>query len=160
MNEVILLSGSNLGHIDSNLKFAFGKLQDIGTIIKFSKVYSSQAWGFDSDNDFLNQCIKMETALKPVELLKALKEIEVKAGRVKNASGYEDRILDIDILFYEDKVIQEPGLEIPHPRLHLRAFTLYPLAEIAPDLIHPVFKLSIVELIKVCKDKNIPVALN
>jgi 2-amino-4-hydroxy-6-hydroxymethyldihydropteridine diphosphokinase len=150
---VYLLVGSNLGNRKSYLDIARQCLCEyVGTLLLESSVYESEAWGFVSDNAFLNQVLLYETELSPNELLRTIKEIEAKNGRIHSKNGYSSRYLDIDILFYDSLTINSPDLTIPHLMLHKRRFTLLPLAEIAPDLIHPVFNLSIKQLLEKCED--------
>jgi 2-amino-4-hydroxy-6-hydroxymethyldihydropteridine diphosphokinase len=160
MDRVFLQSGSNLGDRKGYLEFAIRELRNNSTISRVSSIYESDAWGFKSKSAFLNQCIEINTHLKPLELLNFIKETELKAGRKTESENYKDRELDIDILFYGDEIILTKNLEIPHPRLHLRAFTLKPMAEIAPEFIHPVFKESIEELFRKCPDKSNPVIIS
>lgn len=125
-------------------------------IEKASGLYQTEAWGMEDVNDFLNQALMVKTSLEPEELLKVTEEIEQEAGREKtnrDNKGYESRKLDIDILLFDDRVIQKHGLTIPHPRMHLRNFTLLPLAEIAPDWTHPVLNKKVEELMDKTPDK-------
>ena len=96
-----------------------------------------------------NQVVVIETKLTPVEVLKFTKSIELELGRIRKAARYTSRLIDIDLLFYDDLVFHEPDLELPHPRMIDRRFVLEPLAEVAADFIHPVFKQSIVGLLVV-----------
>ena len=102
---------------------------------------------------FLNQVLIIDTLLSPLEILEQIHNIENKLGRKRQSNGYESRIIDIDILFYEDLIISEEDLEIPHPRLHLRKFTLKPLAEIDGGFMHPVLKQDIDTISEKCTDK-------
>ncbi len=150
INTVYILLGSNLENKEQNLINAIKLLQkNVGEIIKSSTFYYSEPWGFKSDNEFVNQAIKIKTQLNPKDLLKQTKLIENKLGRKNksNNSIYFDRIIDIDILFYNDLILETLDLTIPHPLLHKRLFTLNPLNEIAVDFIHPVFKESISKLL-------------
>jgi 2-amino-4-hydroxy-6-hydroxymethyldihydropteridine diphosphokinase len=113
-----------------------------------SVFFISEPWGFESDNRFLNACVAAETTIAPRECLRLIKGIERSLGRPDKAPGsYKDRVIDLDILFYDDLVLDEPELVVPHPLLHQRGFVLEPLAEIAPDLLHPVLHKSIGELL-------------
>jgi 2-amino-4-hydroxy-6-hydroxymethyldihydropteridine diphosphokinase len=155
MNTVFLLLGSNL--LDRLLMLT--KAQEhirilIGEISSTSKIYESAPWGFESKKSFLNQVLIIETALGPIEVLEQIKIIEKEMGRVKTSINYESRTIDIDILFYNNKIIALPELIIPHPQLHKRRFTLVPLAEIAPEFIHPVFKKPIKDLLINCNDDS------
>lgn len=155
MKSVFLQTGSNKGDRQRHLDYAIHQLKHISVISESSSVYQSEPWGYDSSFPFLNQCLKVKTDLSPLKLLDFIIVTEINTGR-KNSNSYQDRELDIDILFYEDLIINEERLIIPHPRLHLRAFTLKPLLEIAPDFIHPVFQKTIDELFKECPDKSNP----
>jgi 2-amino-4-hydroxy-6-hydroxymethyldihydropteridine diphosphokinase len=117
-----------------------------------SSIYETAAWGKNDQPAFLNQVLEIETALSPPQLLKTILAIEENIGRVRQEK-YGPRIIDIDILLFNDEVLHLPMLKIPHPQLQNRRFVLVPLAEIAPDLIHPVFKKTIAELLAICPDK-------
>ncbi len=124
-----------------------------GSLYKWSSVYESEAWGFEADRKFLNQILCIETYLAPVELLECVLEIETKLGRIRNRNGqFESRRMDIDILYFDNEIIDTPRLVVPHPRLHMRRFTLMPLAEIAPDFVHPVLKKTNIELLAALDD--------
>jgi len=157
MSIAYLLSGSNQGDRIKNLQSAITYINKLaGEIIKCSSIFESPAWGFDHPSPFLNQAIKLKTVLEPEALLQTLLSIEASCGRLRNDSDkYEARTLDIDILFYDDMVIDSEGLKIPHPRGHLRRFALLPLSEIAAGLIHPLMKKNIQELLDVCQDESI-----
>jgi 2-amino-4-hydroxy-6-hydroxymethyldihydropteridine diphosphokinase len=148
MARIYLGLGSNLGDKDANLHKAIEQIKEqIGPIAARSVFFVSEPWGFDSGNTFLNACAAANTAFNPTECLRRLKGIEKALGRPERVLGtYKDRVIDLDILFYEDLVLENSNLIIPHPLLHLRNFVLTPLAEIAPELIHPVFKKTIQEL--------------
>jgi 2-amino-4-hydroxy-6-hydroxymethyldihydropteridine diphosphokinase len=122
---------------------------------KQSSIYQTAPWGFESDNDFYNMVLSVNTALSANELLDLCKKIEAKAGRKSKASkGYESRPLDIDILFYDAIEISSPKLTVPHPKISQRKFVLAPLNEIAPDWMHPVMKKTIKELAEICSDNS------
>jgi 2-amino-4-hydroxy-6-hydroxymethyldihydropteridine diphosphokinase len=156
-HSVYILFGGNLGDVRSNFQTALSHMKKSGfQIMLQSGIYSSAPWGFDSDHDFLNMCVWAKTNLGPLNLLAYLKALEIEAGREpSSAVGYASRCLDLDILFYDDMFFKNEHLEIPHPRLHLRKFTLVPLAEIAPDLMHPVFNKSVTELLNECSDESV-----
>ncbi|MDR1340802.1 MAG: 2-amino-4-hydroxy-6-hydroxymethyldihydropteridine diphosphokinase [Prevotellaceae bacterium] len=150
---VYLLAGSNLGDRKSYLDTARQSLCELaGELLMESSVYESEPWGFVSENAFLNQVLLYETELTPDELLQTIKAVETKNGRIHAKNGYSSRTLDIDILFYGNLILASADLTLPHPVLHKRRFTLLPLAEIAPDLLHPVFKLNIKQLLERCED--------
>ena len=118
-----------------------------GDVLALSGFYETEPWGFSSENTFLNAALRLETELKPEELLQVTEQVEADMGRKEKSHGeYHDRIIDIDILLYDGLVIDTPRLVIPHPRMHERRFVLEPLGEIAPDVVHPVMKKSIADL--------------
>ncbi|MCQ2217366.1 MAG: 2-amino-4-hydroxy-6-hydroxymethyldihydropteridine diphosphokinase [Paludibacteraceae bacterium] len=120
----------------------------MGNLVNLSSLYETEPWGFSSPNKFLNAAICIETEHSPEKCLAMAKAIEREMGRMKHeGAGYEDRPIDIDILFYDDLVMNSETLTIPHPLIQNRDFVLRPLAEIAPDLTHPVFGKSIEELL-------------
>jgi len=137
--------GSNLGDREAYLRQAINEIEkQIGPVLAQSVFFVSEPWGFDSSNRFLNACLAANTALNPIDCLRCLKRIEKALGRPERVSGeHKDRVIDLDILFYDDLVLKVALLTIPHPLLHLRRFVLEPLTEIAPDLIHPVFGKTI-----------------
>ncbi len=137
LHTAYLCLGSNLGDRLSNLQQAMQLLAPKVAIRKASSVYETLPWGFREQPAFLNQLIKVETALSPYDLLTNIKNIENKIGRLPSFR-YGPRSIDIDIVFYDDIVLDSPDLQIPHPSLQERAFVLAPLVEIAPDHIHPV----------------------
>jgi 2-amino-4-hydroxy-6-hydroxymethyldihydropteridine diphosphokinase len=155
MNVVFLALGTNLGNRSRNLTDALSGIKEqIGRVLKMSSVYETEPWGFTSDSQFLNIVIKVETRLNPVAVLEAILRIELFLGRVRSENQYSSRIIDIDILFYEDEVIDTVDLKVPHPKLQERKFVLVPLCEIEPDLEHPVLKMRISSLIELCKDRS------
>lgn len=156
MNTVFLLTGGNLGNRFFNLKQAKKLLQKTcGSIVKESSIYKTAAWGFTEQPDFYNQALQLQTNFLPEPLMQALLSVEKNMGR-ERAIKMGPRIIDIDILLMDDCVINTAIVKIPHPLLHERRFALTPLAEIAPDIIHPVFNKSIKQLLAECKD-NLPV---
>lgn len=154
--QVYLLLGGNIGNVIEHFQKSIDALTTIGIIIKKSSVVQSKAWGFESSDLFYNQVILIETDLTPEEVLAFNQSIEKKLGRMRDHTGiYSSRTIDIDILYYENKVTKSELLEIPHPRLHLRNFTLVPLVEIAPDFVHPIFLISNAELLNNCEDQSV-----
>lgn len=124
----------------------------VGTILQASKIYESAAWGKEDQPDFLNQVVKIQTALNPHALLEKLIWAETSLGRLRDIK-WGERIIDIDILFYEKEIIDDNALTIPHPGIPQRKFTLLPLVEIAPELVHPELKKTMTELLEKCADK-------
>jgi 2-amino-4-hydroxy-6-hydroxymethyldihydropteridine diphosphokinase len=138
--------GSNVGDREGNLRVAIGKLKGVGRVVGVSSFYETEPMEFRQQEWFLNCAVVVETEKSAEELLNALLSIERAMGRERvQAKG--PRNIDIDILLFGDEVIDEKGLKVPHPAMHERRFVLEPLAEIAPDAIHPVFKRSVCELL-------------
>jgi 2-amino-4-hydroxy-6-hydroxymethyldihydropteridine diphosphokinase len=155
MNQVYLLIGGNLGDRFELLKRAReGIEKQIGELVKESSIYETAAWGFESENDFLNQVLLVKTDLKPEQVLEQCHLIENLLGRVRQSGYYASRTMDMDILFYNDEIINEPDLTIPHPHLHKRKFTLEPLNEISPEYTHPKLKKTIAKLLLDCDDHS------
>lgn len=153
MNKTYLLLGSNIGDNLLQLSVAIKNIeQKIGNVIRQSKLYSTAAWGDTRQPDFLNQVILVETALTPLETMQTILAIEKEMGRVRTLKN-APRIIDIDILFFNKIVLDEPMLTLPHPEIQNRRFVLIPLNELAPNLHHPVLMLSIHELLKICPDR-------
>jgi len=156
MKIVFLGIGTNMGTRESNLDHALEKIEEyVGPVIKSSAIYETEPWGFRAKGEFLNLVVKMETELNPHELLYKIQNIESLLGRIRKKKRYSSRIIDIDILLYDDLIIHEPDLKIPHPLLHERKFVLVPLCEIAPDMIHPVLKKSVSSLLEICEDTGV-----
>jgi len=134
--QIFLSLGSNLGDREANLKLVLSELPPEVEVIKESSIYQTEPWGFMDQPDFLNQVLSVKTALAPHDLLIYVKNIELKIGR-EPSFRFGPRLVDIDILFYSQEIIEDETLDIPHPRICERAFVLIPLMEIAPDLIYP-----------------------
>ncbi|MCJ7432902.1 MAG: 2-amino-4-hydroxy-6-hydroxymethyldihydropteridine diphosphokinase [Anaerolineales bacterium] len=148
MDHIVYLAlGSNLGNRLVNLKTAINSLTPQMNVKKKSHVYETPPWGFTDQPAFLNQVVMGETYEGPERLLKHLKRLETALGRIPNFQN-GPRLIDIDILFYDDLVLDTASLVIPHPRLHERAFVLIPLTDIAPDLVHPVLHKPAHELLR------------
>ena len=155
MVKVFLGLGSNKGDRLKFLTDAVNELEknpDIN-IIKSSSIYETEPWGNKTLSKFLNSVIEIETELKPLELLKELKQVEKELGRVNNEE-WTDREIDIDILFYGSDIVHNQALDIPHSEVENRKFVLVPLKEIAPDFIHPVINKSIMELLEITGDDS------
>lgn len=152
---VYLGLGSNIGDKKKYIESAVSRIQEIiGTkIIRSSLLYKTEPWGIKKQDYFLNSVIEIETGLKPVELLKALKDIETAAGREKRRKWHE-REIDIDILFYGSIVYENDLVRIPHPELHKRNFVLVPMCELNPDFVHPVLKKNMLELLDESEDSS------
>ena len=149
MATVYLGLGTNLGDKEANLRTAIYKLQErIGKQVSLSSFYETAPWGFESDHSFLNAAIGLETSLSPIEILHITQEIEKELGRTqKSVNGsYSDRLIDIDILLYDNLVLQTPELTIPHPLMTERDFVMKPLIEIAGNVIHPTRQKTLSEL--------------
>jgi 2-amino-4-hydroxy-6-hydroxymethyldihydropteridine diphosphokinase len=153
MKNVFLGIGTNLGDRENNLENALVEIEKlIGWVIKTSSVYETEPWGFHTKDKFLNMVVKVETVLNPNELLEYIQKIESVLGRVRGKKRYSSRMIDIDILFYDDLHEEDKKLIIPHPLLHKRKFVLIPLCEIASEFIHPVLKKTMSELLEICED--------
>ena len=153
MNKAILLLGSNLGNRQELISDAIRHISKLGVISLKSSIYESEAWGFDSKENFLNIAIEIQTEYEALDLLKELQNIESKMGRIRNSKGYSSRTMDIDILFFNSEIINNDILTVPHPRLHERMFTLICLMDIIPEYKHPTLGKSITELKEECTDK-------
>lgn len=139
--------GTNLGDRPKNLQIALTQIAKFSKIIKKSNIYESEPVGYKEQGKFLNMVIEISSQLEPKELIIQLQEIEHKMGRIPEIKN-GPRIIDLDILLSEDKIVNIKNLKIPHPRLHLRNFVLTPLTEINPTLIHPIFQKTIKSLLK------------
>ena len=153
--------GSNVGDKTDNLKNAINSIESlVGKVNKISKFYENPAVGFDG-NSFINICVELVTHLSPDELLNSLLNIENEYGRKRLKSGeYISRIIDIDIIFYENLTINQNGLIIPHPRMQSRHFVLIPICDLNPDFIHPVLGLKTSQLLHKLEIRNDIVDIN
>ena len=145
--------GSNLGDREANLRNALELLAGCVVLEKVSSLYDTEPWGYKDQPRFLNCVCQGRTALHPQDLLATIKIVERAAGREPTFSN-GPRLIDVDILLYGQQLVRDPGLEIPHPRMAERAFVLAPLAEIAPDCLHPVLKLTAAELLGRVEDSQ------
>jgi 2-amino-4-hydroxy-6-hydroxymethyldihydropteridine diphosphokinase len=153
MNKAYLLTGGNEGDRYLNMQQARTNIEHIcGRLLQVSSLYETAPWGKTDQADFLNQVLMIETKWSPRELLNAILQLEEKGGRIRTIKN-APRTIDIDILFYDQMVIEEPGLSIPHPRIADRRFVLEPLNEISPGYEHPVLHKTIHQLLLECTDE-------
>ena len=192
---IILSIGTNIGDRERNIKNAVKALGEIGKVTAISPIYTSEPWGFESENGFYNIALTMESELSPLDLLRETQRIEKELGRTaKTTTEYADRVIDIDIIDYDNQIIkisqqstvnsQQQGvwtqrvvsddtkeqnnsqlknaslLTLPHPLMHLRNFVLYPLVDIAPEWVHPILKLTTLELKEKSGDTSTIMILN
>ena len=152
MNGIYLLLGTNLGDKKKNMQQCLELIgEEMGTILQTSSIYKTAAWGVEDQDYFLNQVVKIASDLSPEQLLDKVHHIEKALGRVRKHKWHE-RVIDVDILYYHDQVINQKHLKIPHPHLHNRRFTVVPLCEIAPDEIHPKLHKTNIVLLEECSD--------
>ncbi len=150
---LILLLGSNIGDRLKHMETALAELNKrIGGSARTSSIYETEPWGMDSGSWFLNRCISFSTSLEPSNILEIIHDIERGMGRIKESGGYQDRVIDIDILLYGDMQVSNPGLTIPHPKIHERKFVLLPLLEIYPELCYPSTGEKFRDILDTCKD--------
>ena len=153
MNKAYLLTGGNLGNREENLAAAGEMIaQHCGTIIHASSLYETAAWGKTDQPPFLNQALELHTELNARQLIRRILKIEKQMGRIREEK-YGPRIIDIDILLFNEEIHDYRLLKLPHPEMQNRKFALLPLAEIAPYVIHPVLRKTITELLSECKDE-------
>ena len=159
MSKVYLSIGSNKGNRSVLINKAIDEIEKkVGIIISRSSIYQSKSWGFDS-NDFYNLCLLIDTDIMPKSLLINLKKIEKSMGREDIDGSYSDRFIDIDILFYDNIIIDSEDLKIPHPKIEIRKFVLVPMLEIADDYVHPTLNKTIRQLDNECDDQGIPLKI-
>ncbi len=155
MNTVYLLLGSNMGDSEQMLTVATIMIKkNIGKLITASSIYRTAAWGNEDQPDFLNQIIIISSSLSSITVLNEIFAIEKEMGRVRTIKNAA-RVIDIDILFFNDEIISTENLTVPHSQIQNRKFVLVPLVEMAPNLQHPVLKKSSLELLNICSDKLI-----
>jgi 2-amino-4-hydroxy-6-hydroxymethyldihydropteridine diphosphokinase len=154
MNSAYLILGSNIGNSIEIIAKANDLIaSNVGEITKKSGIYESAAWGNENQPNFLNQALCVSTRFSATALLQTLLAIEEKLGRVRDGSKWMARTIDIDILFYNNDIVETTELKIPHPYIHERRFVLMPMQEIAGELVHPQYKKSIADLLEACPDK-------
>ncbi len=152
MNTAYLLTGSNLNDPETQVSIAFHLIEELcGKIVSASSLYGSAPWGMRDQPEFINQAICLETNFSAEKLLQKLLAIEKEMGR-ERLFKMGPRIIDIDILLFNEDLVDEPGLTVPHPLLAQRRFALEPLAEIAPTVLHPVLKKDIQTILQECTD--------
>lgn len=155
MNFAYLILGGNIGDRLKNLELSRKHIKEVvGPVINESSVFITAPWGNTDQPDFYNQAIHINTLLSPSELLEKLLQIEAANGRIRDGRKWAERTIDIDILFYNNEIINEPHLKIPHPHIQERRFVLAPIAQIAGSYIHPTLNKSIDQLLKECKDHS------
>ena len=153
MNNTYLLLGSNIGNSKASLAKATTRIKrQIGTITRHSDLYSTAAWGNTQQPDFLNQVIVVSTELTALQTMQTILGIEKKMGRVRMVKN-APRIIDIDILFFNKDIIDQPELTVPHPQIQNRRFVLVPLNQLSPNLKHPLLKKTVHQLLMHCPDK-------
>lgn len=150
-NIAYLLLGTNLGDRIINLKNAIEKIELNSKVLQLSKIYTTAAWGLEDQDDFLNQVLQIETSLNPYELLEKVLGIEVELGRERLVK-WGSRIIDIDVLYFNNEIIESPKLIVPHPQIQNRRFTLIPLVELNPNYLHPKIQKTNSELLELCQD--------
>jgi 2-amino-4-hydroxy-6-hydroxymethyldihydropteridine diphosphokinase len=152
---IYLCIGGNLGEREANLEEAIDFIDfNFGDVVGVSSIYESEPWGMSDVPNFLNQVVHLQSELTDKELLVEIADLEDFFGRERSSQGYVSREMDIDVLFIDEEVISTEALQVPHPRISERRFVLEPLAEIAPEFIHPELKQSVEILLKACSDKG------
>mgnify|MGYP000082247211 FL=1 len=155
MNIVFLQLGSNLGDRELLLKDSITEIEDrVGNILECSKLYESTPWRVEGQENYLNQILKVKTTLLANEVLSVVLDIEKQLGRMR-FEKWGERLIDIDIIFYNDSIIETPDLCVPHKHLHERMFVLTPLHNIAPEMIHPKYNKTVEELLNICNDTEL-----
>jgi 2-amino-4-hydroxy-6-hydroxymethyldihydropteridine diphosphokinase len=161
MDNIFLLLGTNLGNLKKNLHTALNELHRNNIrIIKKSSIYRTKPWGYDNQPDFLNMAIEVDCCYAPEELLRILKSIESSMGRKTMDDKWKARIIDIDILFFGDRIVHSPRLTIPHKEFYNRPFAIHLLAEISPDFMPPHSKKSVKELKQETSNEGIEIYRN
>mgnify|MGYP006112826507 FL=1 len=155
MNIVFLQLGSNLGERESLLQDAIIAIEGrIGQVVEKSKVYESTPWRVEGQENYLNQIVKVKTELLADDILSTVLDIEKELGRIR-LEKWGERLIDIDIIFYNDEIIETSQLCVPHKHMHERMFVLTPLNNIAPEMVHPKYNKTVEELLQICKDTEL-----
>lgn len=156
MNKIVLLLGGNLGDKYAILKEAEEiLLERLGSLESSSSFYETEAWGFETDNIFLNKVLVMTTEYTSEQSLRICQKIELELGRVRKKNRYSSRLIDIDLLFFNSDIVDTDDLILPHPRIQERRFVLEPLNEVMKEFIHPVYEKKISTLLDECTDECI-----
>jgi 2-amino-4-hydroxy-6-hydroxymethyldihydropteridine diphosphokinase len=158
-NCVYLILGGNLLDVKETMEKAKNKIQKkIGEIKRQSPQYQSEAWGFTSNHPFINQVIELNTSFSAQQILNEILTIEAELGRIRDerVKGFSSRTIDIDILYFNEEVISDPNLVVPHYAIQDRLFTLLPLNDLIPNFVHPILKKTNFELWQLCSDTNLP----
>lgn len=154
MNKLVLLIGGNMGDREAVFNSSIEEISSfVGDVVSTSSLFESEAWGFESENLFLNQVVVVHTSKSPDECLKITQGIEKKLGRIRHKERYSSRVIDIDLLFYNSDIVDTKDLIIPHPRIQERNFVLTPLNEVMSDYMHPVLNKKIGTLSDECTDQ-------
>lgn len=156
MSKGIILLGTNLGDKSLNLSQAVEELGKLVEVLAQSSIYETPAWGYESNASYFNQGLLVQFSQNPTTLLRNCLNVEKKLGRIRNGQGYADRTMDIDLLLVDDIVENTEELILPHPRLELRNFALYPMFDLWPDWMHPVLKKDVKTLLEECPDEVVP----
>lgn len=152
MNRIFLITGGNIGDRKKSLKVAAALVEKrIGKIIRSSKIYETDAWGITNQSSFYNQVLIVESDFSANKVMQKILKIEKEMGRIRTIKNAA-RIIDIDILFFNNETVNKQNLIIPHPEIANRRFVLVALNELVPEMIHPVLKKSIADLLSICKD--------
>ena len=156
MHKVFLGIGGNIGNKQHNFQRAKELIEkELGKLVQSSEIYETPPWGFHSEDVFWNQVLVIETKLEAIELLWRIHKIEEQFGRKRGSEGYASRQMDVDILYFDDAFMETKNLIVPHPKIHERKFVLVPLCEIAPELKHPLRRLTSIEMLESCRDDSI-----
>jgi len=156
MHKVFLGIGGNIGNKQETFKKVYLLIEiRLGKINLVSSIYETPSWGFQSKENFWNQVIQIETKKTPEELLSTIYEIEGNFEKKRGNERYTSREMDVDILYFDDLFLETENLIIPHPRIHQRKFVLVPLTEIAPDLKHPLLRLTSIKMLENCRDESV-----